>query len=144
VEATFSIFNLTIYVDSTLTAPYLDFDGSFGNHGSSALTTFTLDALTWHNLDNPSETLALIGPVWTNSGFLNEEPVWENRVEPDTRQPVTFNVGATEPVAMGGLCTMMDEPFSATPTNIVLSGSHSAGAFAVETHPLYCLIMTTP
>jgi hypothetical protein len=43
VEATFSIFNLTIYVDSTLTAPYLDFDGSFGNHGSSALTTFTLD-----------------------------------------------------------------------------------------------------
>jgi hypothetical protein len=144
VEASFSIFNLTIYVDSSMTAPYIDFDGSFGNHGSSALATFTMDALTWHNLDNPSETLALTGPLWVNSGFWNDDPAWEDRVEPDTRQPVTFNVGATEAVATGGLCTMGDVPLSAAPTNIVLSGSHSAGAFTVETHPLYCLIMTTP
>ena len=144
VEASFFIFNLTTYVDSTLTAPYLYFEGSFGNHGSSALTAFTMDTLTWRNLTNPSETLALTGPTWTNSGFYNDDPAWEDRVEPDTRQPVTFNLAATEPVALGGLCTPMDEPFSATPTNVVLTGSHSAGSFTVETHPFYCLIMATP
>ncbi len=144
VEASFSTFDGTTYVDSSFTAPYLDFDGSFGNHGPAALTTFTMDSLTWRNLDNPTETLPLTGAVWINSGFWNDDPAWDDRVDPDTRQPVTFNVGATESVGLGGLCTPMDDPFSATATHIVVTGSHSAGAFTVETHPVYCLIMTPP
>jgi hypothetical protein len=144
VEAGLSTFDGTTYVDSSFTAPYLDFNGSFGNHGPDALTSFTLDSITWNNIDNPSESLPLTSPVWTSSGFYHVHPLWSDRVDPDTWQPVTFNVGATEAVAMGGLCTAMDDPFSATATHIVLSGSHSAGTFTVETHPVYCLIMTTP
>jgi hypothetical protein len=142
-EANLSLFGDVVMVDPSFIAPDFGIDGALGNHGAETLASFSLDAMTWRGIDTPTDAIPLVDPPWLSSGLWNEDPPWEDRVDPGTWQPVEINVGPTEAVVVGGLCSPDDGlPFNYAASHIVITGSHSAGSFEIETHPLYCLIMT--
>ncbi|MBN1771751.1 MAG: hypothetical protein JXB32_10845 [Deltaproteobacteria bacterium] len=119
----------------------VDMMGGFGNHSAVPLTGFTLGAPTWRALDGGGEEYAMDRPPWELSGPWWDRPPWEDRVEPGGWGWVNLQWSGLEAPVPDRFCPPYDDTMPAIPppTQVVMPGSHSAGAFVVESHPVYCL-----
>lgn len=112
-------------------------EGILGNHGTAALTDFSLGEPTWQNLDVASEFMILTG--WSFAD--RTDPPWEERVEPGTWQPVQFVWQSWDTLPPESLCPPYDETdLDETPSHLAIPGAHSSGTFVIETHPFTCMI----
>jgi hypothetical protein len=137
VEASLARGDASVFGSMSLAS--VDLIGGFGNSGTVALTGFTFDAPVWKALGS-GETHPMPRPPWDLSGPWWDRPTWEDRADPGAWHWVHVQWSGMGAVFPSDLCAMHDDilPTIPPPSQIVMSGSHSAGAFVIESHPVYC------